>query len=137
MLDLNTEFGQRVARRLQEEGIIWFITIDGQARPQPRPVWFLWDGEAFLMYSRPTAHKLNHIRANPQVSLHFDGDGQGGDIIVVMGEAKIVTDGPLAHELAAYVEKYEWGFERINMTAEQFGTAYTAMIRVQPTAFRG
>ena len=45
MFETATEYGQRVARRLHQERIIWLTTIDSQNRPQPRPVWFLWDGE--------------------------------------------------------------------------------------------
>ncbi len=38
MLDMNTEFGQRVARRLAEERIAWLTTVDSSGTPQPRPV---------------------------------------------------------------------------------------------------
>jgi hypothetical protein len=48
MIDTNTEFGQRVARRLAEERIAWLTTIDSNGAPQPRPIWFLWDGATFL-----------------------------------------------------------------------------------------
>ena len=50
-LDLSTDFGQRVARRLREERIIWLITIDAQQVAQPVPVWFWWDGETILIYN--------------------------------------------------------------------------------------
>ena len=64
MIDLSTEFGQRVQRRLTEERIIWLTTVSEGSTPQPRPVWFLWDGETFLIYSRPNTYKLRHIKHN-------------------------------------------------------------------------
>jgi hypothetical protein len=48
MIDTTTEFGQRVARRLAEERIAWLSTTDSNGAPQPRPIWFLWDGGTFL-----------------------------------------------------------------------------------------
>lgn len=76
MLDLTTEFGQRVIRRLAEEHLIWLTTVSSDGTPQPRPVWFLWDGETFLIYSKSNTYKLNHIVRRPQVALNLDGDGR-------------------------------------------------------------
>ena len=63
--------------------------------PQPVPVWFLWDGDAsILLYSRPDQPKLRNIGRNPRVSLHLDGNGQGGDVVVCLGEAFVSDDPP-------------------------------------------
>jgi PPOX class probable F420-dependent enzyme len=91
----------------------------------------------FLVYSRPGNHKLSHIARNAKVSLNLDGDGFGGDIVVIIGEAAIDDTAPPAHQVPAYVEKYDWGFQRIGMTAEQFGRAYSVAIRITPTKLRG
>lgn len=66
MIDLSTQFGQRVAKRLEEESIIWLITVSQDGFPQPRPVWFWWNGESFLIFSRPEGAKLRHIQRNPR-----------------------------------------------------------------------
>jgi len=136
MIDLSTEFGQRVQRRLKKERIIWLTTVSGNAKPQPRPVWFLWDGEAFLIYSRPNTFKLQHLQNNPGVALHLDGNGMGGDIVVFIGEAEIPTDVPPANEVAPYVEKYRDGMKRLKMTPEVFGETYSVPIRVKPLSLR-
>ncbi len=137
MIDLSTEFGQRVQRRLTEERIIWLTTVSEGSRPQPRPVWFLWDGETFLIYSRPNTFKLQHIAKNPQVALNFDGDRVGGDIVVFVGDAQISQDDPSADRMASYVEKYREGMQRLQMTPEEFGKAYSVAIRVKPNKLRG
>lgn len=136
-IDTNTEFGQRVARRLEEERIIWLTTVDSHSRPQPRPVWFLWNGETFLIYSQPDAHKLDHIRRNPNVALNFDGDGQGGDIIVFLGEARILESESRADAVPEYIEKYQAGLERLDTTPAQFAESYSVAMRVTPTNLRG
>ncbi len=136
-IDPSTPFGQRVIRRLNDERIAWLTTVDNNGIPQPRPVWFLWDGETFLIYSKPETAKLRHIVHNPRLSLNFDGDGQGGDIIVFTGQAWIDADAPAADQVPAYVEKYRPGIERIGMTPAQFAQTYTVAVRVRPTHLRG
>src|SRR5688572_18541946 len=51
-LDITTDAGKRIEERLRDELIIWLTTIDRKGTPQPRPVWFIWDGESFLIYTR-------------------------------------------------------------------------------------
>ncbi|NTU62796.1 MAG: TIGR03667 family PPOX class F420-dependent oxidoreductase [Chloroflexi bacterium] len=136
-LDLTSAFGERVARRLREERIIWLVTIDPDDVPQPTPVWFWWDGETVLIYSHAKQAKLRNIRRHPQVALHLDGDGQGGDIIVFTGTARLAPDAPPAHQHAAYAQKYQWGFDRIGTTPEQFAADYAVALRVTPEKVRG
>ena len=136
-IDTNTEFGARVARRLEEEQVIWLTTVGPDETPQPSPVWFLWDGETIHIYSQPGTPKLRNIARNPRVSLHFNGDFHGGDIIVLTGDARIVDDGPPASAVPDYVAKYAGGIESISMTPEAFAQAYSTLIRVTPTAVRG
>ena len=57
----------------------------------------------FLLYSKPATAKLRNIAARPRVSLHLDSDGQGSDIVMVLGDAAL-TDAPPAHEVPGYVE---------------------------------
>lgn len=136
-LDTTTEFGARVARRLRDERIIWLTTVGSDQTPQPIPVWFLWNGRTLLIYSQPNTQKLRNIAINPKVALHFDGDGLGGDIVVLTGEAQIVTDVPVANEVPEYVEKYREGMARIGMTSDGFARAYSVGIRVTPAKIHG
>ena len=136
-IDTTTEFGLRVERRLREEPMAWLTTVAADGTPQPSPVWFLWDGESILVFSRPNQPKLRHIERHPKVALNLDGDARGGDIVIVTGEASLAPDAPPADKVPEYVRKYAWGFARINMTAEQFGQTYSEAIRIRPTKLRG
>jgi PPOX class probable F420-dependent enzyme len=71
MIDLSTEFGKRALRRLQAASTIWLTTVSQDGTPQPRPVWFFWTGETFLIFSRPEGAKLRHIARNSRVALHL------------------------------------------------------------------
>ncbi len=136
-IDLTTDFGKRVERRLHEETIVWLTTVRRDGTPQPAPVWFLWDNGTVLMYSRPNQQKQRNIAHSAKVSLNFDGDGDGSDIIVLTGEAQIVANAPPATDVAAYIEKYAEPITHIGMTPETFAAAYSVAIRITPTDMRG
>jgi PPOX class probable F420-dependent enzyme len=83
MIDLNTEFGHRVQNRLEQEPVIWLTTVDSKGSPQPRPVWFHWDGETVLIYSQAEGAKVRHIKHNPHVALNLNSTPDGGDVVVL------------------------------------------------------
>lgn len=136
-LDPSTPFGERVARRLGEDPIAWLTTVGPDQTPQPSPVWFLWDGATFLVYSQPDRPKLHNIGRTPRVALHLDGDGRGGDVVVLTGEARIADDQPPANRVPAYLAKYRAGIAAIGLTPASFAQTYSVAIRITPTALRG
>ncbi|HEY6284475.1 MAG TPA: TIGR03667 family PPOX class F420-dependent oxidoreductase [Ktedonobacteraceae bacterium] len=137
--DPSTPFGERVARRLRNDRLIWFTTVDAKGTPQPTPVWFLWDetNSTILIYSRADAKRLEHLHHTSRVALNFDGNGNGGDIIVITGEAQVSTDDPPADRLPIYAEKYREFIARGYKTAEAFATIYSVTLRIRPIAIRG
>jgi len=137
--DSSTPFGERVARRLRDERLIWFTTVDAKGMPQPTPVWFLWDetNSTMLIYSRADAKRLVHLQQNPRVALNFDGNGTGGDIIVITGEARVSTDDPPADRLPIYAEKYRDFIARRYETPEKFASIYPIALRIRPISVRG
>jgi len=115
----------------------WLVTVSPAGAPQPVPVWFLWDGaDGVLLYSRPDKPKLRNIAANPRVSLHLDGNGQGGDIVVLTGTLRR-SDDPPAHEVPAYVAKYGGRIAGNGWTPESFAADYSVALRFDPTRLRG
>jgi PPOX class probable F420-dependent enzyme len=137
MIDLTTEFGKRVARRLSQEEVIWLTTTDSQGSPQPRPVWFLWNGESFLVFSQPGAYKVSHIENHPRVALNLNSDASGSDIVVILGDAYIANAPVLEDEMNDYLTKYRRGLKQINMTVDEFKNSYNLAIRITPKSLRG
>jgi PPOX class probable F420-dependent enzyme len=138
MIDLTTKFGRKVKRHLKQEYVIWLTTTGSDLSPQPRPVWFIWDGSSFLIFSQPHARKVQHIAARPQVALHFNTDETGDtDVIIFVGMAASDAMVPPAHKLRAYLRKYRAGMAELGMTPEQFSREYSVAIRVTPTSLRG
>lgn len=136
-IDTATGFGKRAARRLGSETIAWLVTVDADGTPRPIPVWFLRDGETFLIYSQPGTAKLRNLARSPKAALHLDGDGQGGDIVILTGEAQAAPHTPTADRVPAYVEKYRAGLKRIGMTPASFARAYSVALRFTPTRLDG
>ena len=89
------------------------------------------------MFSQPNTPKLRNIAQNPHVSLNFAGDGYGGDIVILSGEATVHPDGAKADAVPAYVEKYREGMQRIGMTPDAFAQAYSVPVRIHPVRLRG
>jgi PPOX class probable F420-dependent enzyme len=112
------------------------VTVNGAGAPQPVPVWFLLDGDSFLVYSRPDTPKLRNIAANPRVALHLNDDGRGSDVITVAGRAA-QSDDPPAHLVPAYVEKYAGLIAGNGWTPESFAADYSVPVRITATAVRG
>jgi PPOX class probable F420-dependent enzyme len=136
MIDESTEFGARVARHLKDDIVVWLTTVTPSGAPLPSPVWFWWDGaETVRVFSLPDTGRVRAIRNNPKVSLNFPGNGQGGDIVVLSGEATVGEDSAATHP--EYAEKYAPGFERLGLTAEQFAARYSTPLIIKLTKLRG
>jgi len=137
MIDLTSDFGKRAARRLREEEIIWLTTTDRHGSPQPRPVWFLWDGKTILIFSQPQAYKVSHIEHHARVALNLDSADLGEDVVVILGDATLSISPVSEDEMTQYLEKYKQGLDRINFTVEEFKSSYNLAIRITPIVLRG
>ncbi len=125
-----------VLERLRNEKVAWLTTVRPDGLPQPTPIWFLWDGNRLLIYSKPGARKLRNIAAHPRVAFHLNSDESGGEIVVVWGTASVDLRAPLATANEAYIEKYRQGIADIDMTPESMAAEYSATIRITPERVR-
>jgi len=134
MLDLTTEFGARVNKRLLKEDIIWFTTVSSRGIPASNPVWFLWDGETIIVYSEPKSHRIRNIQNNPNVTLHLQGvDGLGNNVVIIKGQASLTFNNRIIP--TDYWNKYAKFLEK--MTPDEMIAAYNVEIRVNLLKVRG
>jgi PPOX class probable F420-dependent enzyme len=136
--DPDTEFGARAARRLRTELIAWLTTVDAAGRPHPAPVWFLWEesDDSVLVYSDHRAKRLEHLRGDPYVALHLDGNGRGGDIVVLTGRMAIGDD-PSPTQHAEYLAKYGGQIGLGWRSPEEFAETYSVPLRMTVARVRG
>jgi len=136
MLDLTTEFGGRVNKRLMEDDVIWFTTVSPNGTPTPNPIWFFWDGEMIIVYSQPDSYRVRNIKHNPKVSLNLEGaDALGHNVIIINGEASLNADYKKPHP--EYAAKYIKYLPAMHVTANELAAAYSIEIRVKPLKVRG
>ena len=136
MLDPSKQGHDRAESRLRSEPIVWLTTVRADGQAQATPVWFLWDGETFLLYSQPGAQKVRNLAVNPRVALHLGDDGAGGDIVTVEGTAAVEPDTPRADRVDGYLAKYQAAIEALGYEPGPFARTYSTAIRVRPTRMR-
>jgi PPOX class probable F420-dependent enzyme len=135
LLDTTTMGGKIAQGRLKKEIVIWLATAGADGRPHAVPVWFLWDGKTFLIYSLP-GQKVRDIEANPKVALHLNTTPDGGDVLRIEGEAKRLRSQPPAHRVPKYIRKYSALIKSYGWKPEGFARDYHVALRVRPSRFR-
>jgi PPOX class probable F420-dependent enzyme len=123
---------KRVQLRLENDVVIWLTTVGADRRPHSRLVWFVWDGQYFLIYSVP-GQKVRDIEANPNVLLHLNSDREGNFMVRIDGVAEIDGDQPPASRHTRYLAKYQERIKGLDMTAKSFSDQYHVALRVRPT----
>ncbi|MDX2162149.1 MAG: TIGR03667 family PPOX class F420-dependent oxidoreductase [bacterium] len=127
----------KFADLLSKAYYIWLTTVREDGMPQPTPVWFVQDGDSFVIYSQPDAQKVKNVKAHSKVALSFNADEEAESYVVIMGHATVDPGLPKAIDNPAYLEKYAKGIPDIGMTPESMSAAFSAAIRVLPTRIRG
>ena len=136
-MDFDSRLGRKAAGKLKREQVLWLTSVDDKGRPQPRPVWFHWNGEDVLIFSQPKGAKVRQIAARPDVALHFNSDAAGNDVVVFLGEAHGLPDPMAPERVKAYLRKYRRGIVDLKMTPASFQSEYSVPILVRLTALRG
>jgi PPOX class probable F420-dependent enzyme len=136
ILDLGRPAHAAADERLRAEPIAWLTTVTPSGQPQSTPVWFLWEGGEFLIFGAASGPKTRSIEANPRVSLHLEGNRQGGDNVIFEGTARLEEAGPRAADVPDYVAKYHALIARNGWTPDSFSDLYPHVIWVTPTRAR-
>ena len=132
MMDLSPEVRAKVEKRLEEEQVIWLTTVKRDGTPLPTPVWFLWDGETFLIYTLKDSLKLGNIARNPRAALNFNSDEAGDEVVVFTGTIAVDEGTPPANRNQAYLAKYREAISDIEMTPDSFAQVYSVPLRFRP-----
>jgi PPOX class probable F420-dependent enzyme len=68
--------------------------------------------------------------------LHFNCTPNGGDVVILTGDAWVDAGASPVDLDPAYVDKYAGGLQSIGMTPEAFVQDYSVPIRIKPTSLR-
>ena len=135
MADQTKPNNAHVEQRLREEPIVWFTTVRPDGRPHTVPVWFLWDGETFLIFSQPGNLKIRNLQRNPHITLALDGTNQGGDVVTVEGEAELLSEPSRNMMVPAFGEKYASMIKAMGVDTDRLVEDYSQPIRIKPAKF--
>jgi PPOX class probable F420-dependent enzyme len=125
----------RVAKRLAKEQVIWLTTTKADGTPLPNPVWFLWDGSHFLIFTEPESVKMRNMVRNPRIALNLNSDFDGDEVAIFQAVAEVAGAPLTDEERHAYLSKYEEGMKSIGITPEVLLSTYR-LVRLRPLKFR-
>jgi PPOX class probable F420-dependent enzyme len=126
-----------VRRFLEEEPVVWLSTVRPDGTPHIVPIWFWWDGDAVLVFSKPDARKVRNMRANPAVMLAVGDPDEDFDVGMLEGRAELL-DQPTAEVLPpAHLAKYADRLAMIGLGAEEYAATYSQVIRIVPDHYLG
>ncbi len=124
-------------KRLADDVVGWLTTVSESGKPSTAPVWFLYEADSILLYSRDPSLRVDNVAANDRVTFALNSDRLGHDVVVVNARAAIEPDAPGADENAAYLEKYEAHMAKNGWSPEWFADRYPAAIRLDITSVTG
>jgi PPOX class probable F420-dependent enzyme len=122
----------RIDERLRTDLIIWLSSVRPNGAAHLVPVWFLWDGDTFLIFSKPD-QKIRNLQHNTSVMIGLDDTDAGENPIMFTGVAELLPSGSLTPALPAYAEKYAAKLTEFGWTGDSMAKAYSEPIRITPT----
>ena len=124
--------------RVATEPIAWMTTVSADGVPSTAPVWFILEpDETITVFSRDPSVRIRNLDANDRVTLHLEGDGRGGAIVVLNGSAIVDRTAPRADEHEAFITKYRGFLDRYGWTPAWFSQNYPTRIRMTINSIRG
>jgi len=121
--------------RFSRQRIAWLTTVRPDGAPHVVPVWFLWDGSTFVVFSKPTARKVRNIAAEGRVMLAI-GDAEADfDVQLIEGDARLIERPAVEVLDEQLVRKYGPWMADIALSPAEFAATYSQAIRVVPTRF--
>jgi PPOX class probable F420-dependent enzyme len=126
-----------VEAALREDPVVWLSSVQPDGRPHLVPVWFHWDGERIVAFSKPHARKVDNLRDKPSVMLAVGTPGPDFEVELIEALAE-VPDAPAATLMPeGFGAKYRDLLRRGGLTVQRFAEIYSQPIVLRPTRFLG
>jgi PPOX class probable F420-dependent enzyme len=122
---------------LRADPVAWLSSVQPDGRPHVAPVWFHWDGERIVAFSKPNARKIDNLRARPTVMLAVGTPGPEFDVELIEATAEL-PDRPASEVMPdGFGAKYRELLRRAGLSAQRFAELYSQPIVLRPTRFLG
>lgn len=122
---------------LRSDPVVWLSSVRGDGNPHLVPVWFHWDGERIVAFSKPHARKVDNLRRHPRVMLAVGMPGPDCEVELIEADAEL-PDAP-ADQLVptGFGAKYRDLLRRAGLTLQRYTEVYSQPIVLRPTRFLG
>ena len=113
-------------------------TVSGAGVPSTAPVWFILEpDDSVTIFSKDPSVRVRNLEQNERVTLHLEGDGRGGAIVVLNGAATIDRSAPPPNDHVAFIAKYQDFLDRYGWSPAWFAEHYPTTIRMSISSVRG
>jgi PPOX class probable F420-dependent enzyme len=123
--------------RIRAERVAWLTMVRADGAPHVVPIWFSWDGETFLVFSKPHATKVACLRSNQAVMLGLGDPDDDFDVLLVEGRAEILGSPASDIAPASHFDRYRDRMAAIGLDRAEYLATYSLAIRITPTRFLG
>ena len=127
----------RVRRFLEKEPVIWLSSTCLDGAPHLVPSWFVWDGEAIVMLSKPGAVKVRNLRADARAMLALGDADNDFDVGLLEARSDLPAEPTPLDLPAGFLAKYEGRIAALGLTPAQFARTYSQVIRLVPVKALG
>ena len=120
---------------LRDDPVVWLSSVQSDGRPHLVPVWFLWDGDRILAFSKPHARKVDNLRDQPSVMLAVGTPGPEFDVELIEATAELPDEPAMSVIPEGFGAKYRELLHRAGLTVQRFAEVYSQPIVLRPTRF--
>ena len=125
--------GPTGADALGRESVAWIATVRPDGRPHVVPLWFLWDGESILVFSKAEAQKVRNLRHDRRVMVAVGAPGLETPAGLLEAVAELDPVATRADLPSGFVAKYRARLTELGLSGEAFAQVYPQPIRIRPT----
>jgi PPOX class probable F420-dependent enzyme len=129
--------GPQAEAALRDDPVVWLSSVQTDGRPHVVPVWFHWDGERIVAFSKPHARKVDNLRELPRVMLAVGTPGPDFEVELIEATAELPASSAAEMMPAGFGAKYRVMLRRANLSVQRFAEVYSQPIVLRPTRFLG
>jgi PPOX class probable F420-dependent enzyme len=122
---------------LRDDPVVWLSSVQPDGRPHLVPVWFHWDGERIVAFSKPHARKVDNLRDDPRVMVAVGTPGPDFGVELIEAVAMLPESSAADVMPAGFGAKYRELLRRAGLTVQRFAEVYSQPIVLSPTRFLG
>lgn len=124
-------------RALADDPVVWLSSVQRDGRPHVVPVWFHWDGERIVAFSKPNARKVDNLREDPRVMLAVGTPGPEFEVELIEATAELPSTPATEWMPDGFGAKYRELLRRAGLTLQRYAEVYSQPIVLRPQRFLG